>query len=142
MQVKELVTIGKDIELVYANNGTAIAKTSVALSRSEKKADKWEKVTDWYNIVAFSKTAERLSTYCQKGHRILLNGILKQNEYVAKDGTKKRDYVITVENFEFIEKAQGGNTTQSRVSYSAPKQNNYQTPTSPQVHMDNEELPF
>ena len=139
MKIRELVTVGKERALTYAPSGTAIAKTSVAISRNEKKADKWEKVTDWYNIVAFSKTAERLSQYVQKGHRIFLDGILKQNHYVDKENNKRIDYSIAVDEFQFIEK--------NSQSSSEPK--SYQQPQIPQnqavqnIDYDSQdELPF
>ena len=137
MKIRELVTVGKEIELKYTTSGTAMAKTSIAVSRNEKKADKWEKVTDWYNLVAFSKTAERLSQFVQKGHRILIDGTLKQNSYVDKENNKKIDYSITLDEFTFIEKSDKGNSQSN--SYQKPQQKQYEAPN---IDIDDDTIPF
>ena len=55
--------LGRDIELRYAESGTAIARFTVAVDRFAKgKRD-----TDWINVTAFGKQAENASQYLHKG---------------------------------------------------------------------------
>lgn len=87
-----------DPELSYGQNGTAIAKCTIAINRM-KQDD-----ADFIPIRAFGKTAEIISQYCRKGHRILIEGSLNINSY-EKDGQKKTFANVIVNRFHFIEKA-------------------------------------
>lgn len=90
--------ISKDIEVTFAaGSGTAIAKFSLAVPRKFKKGE-----TDFFNMVAFGKTAENINTYFKKGNLILLETHAQTGSYDAKDGTKRyiTDYII--ENFDFV----------------------------------------
>ena len=74
-------------------------KNTLAVKREFKKDE-----TDFVNYVAFSKTAELLEKYTQKGSKLLICGRLQIGSY-EKDGIKRSTADIIVENIEFI----GGN---------------------------------
>lgn len=44
--------------------------------------------TDFFNIVAWSKTGEFISKYFKKGQQILINGRLQNRDYENKDNKK------------------------------------------------------
>ena len=58
-KVQLIGNLGQDPEIMNMENGTKLAKFSIATSDSYKNA-KGEKVEDtqWHNIVAWGKTAE------------------------------------------------------------------------------------
>ena len=78
---------------------TKVLKNTLAVKREFKKDE-----TDFVNYVAFSKTAELLEKYTQKGSKLLICGRLQIGSY-EKDGVKRSTADIIVENIEFI----GGN---------------------------------
>lgn len=89
--------LSKDIELNFAaGNGMAIARTSLAVSRKFKKGE-----TDFFNIVAFGKTAENMAKFFKKGSMIALETHAQTGSYDAKDGTKRYTTDYIVDNFEF-----------------------------------------
>jgi single-strand DNA-binding protein len=79
--------IGKDPELKQAG-GTAICNFPVAVSKSwkDESGDKQEK-TEWFNIVAFRKTAEFAAKYLTKGRSVLIEGEMQTRSW-EKDGQK------------------------------------------------------
>ena len=91
-------TLVRDNELKQAGQ-TQILKNTLAVKREFKKDE-----TDFVNYVAFSKTAELLEKYTQKGSKLLICGRLQIGSY-EKDGIKRQTADVIVRNIEFI----GGN---------------------------------
>ena len=94
----------KDLELKYTQQGTAVGTGSIAVDRRFSK-DK-EKETDFFNFVAWGKTAEFMSERVAKGNRVILQGRLQTRSYEAKDGTKRYVTEIVVEQVEPIDWAE------------------------------------
>jgi single-strand DNA-binding protein len=87
-----------EIELKYSSNDekTAVGKFRIAVNRKNKEAD-------FFNCVAFGKTAENIAKYFHKGDRILIGGRIQIDNYTNKDGKKVTTTNIIVEEFDFIE---------------------------------------
>jgi len=77
----------RDIELKsVGEKNTSLASFTVACSNGK---DKWENVV-FMNCKAWGKTGEFISTYFQKGSKIIVTGVLKQDEWDDKETGKKR----------------------------------------------------
>ena len=85
----------KDNELKQAGQ-TQVLKNTLAVKREFKKDE-----TDFINITAFSKTAELIAKYTQKGSKLLVEGSLQIGSY-EKDGIKRQTTDVIVRNIEFI----------------------------------------
>ncbi|MDY4011354.1 MAG: single-stranded DNA-binding protein [Fusobacterium gastrosuis] len=88
----------KDPELKFGQSGTAVARFTVAVARKMDK-DK----TDFFNCVAFKKTAEVISEYFKKGNQIGITGNVQINEYEV-NGEKKKSVDVFVESITFLDK--------------------------------------
>lgn len=86
----------RDVEVRYSQQGTAFARTSIAINRHTNK----EKAVDFFNVVSFGKTAEFCGKYFHKGSRVLVEGRLQTNSY-EKDGVKHNATDVIVDNIEF-----------------------------------------
>ena len=75
---------------------TKVLKNTLAVKREFKKDE-----TDFVNYVAFSKTAELLEKYTQKGSKLLIQGRIQIGSY-EKDGIKRQTTDVIVRNIEFI----------------------------------------
>lgn len=96
--------LGKDVELKYTPNGTAVANFSLAVSESYKnESGEWVEKTEWFNVVAWKKTAETCSNYLRKGSKVYLEGKIT-NESYEKDGEKKYITKIVAQNLVFLDK--------------------------------------
>ncbi|KAA2218942.1 MULTISPECIES: single-stranded DNA-binding protein [Maribacter] len=89
-KVQLIGNLGQDPEIVTMENGTKLAKFSLATTESYKNA-KGEKVDDtqWHNIVAWGKTAEIVENYLTKGKQVAVEGKLTHRSYETKEGDKR-----------------------------------------------------
>lgn len=105
----------KDVEVRYAQNGTAIAKFTIAVDRRFKREGQPD--ADFFKCTSFGKQAEFVEKYFKKGSRILLEGELQNNNY-EKDGQTVYDNQILVNSVEFCEsKNNSGNTTTTNTDF-------------------------
>lgn len=83
--------VGRDPELKYSANGTAVVKFSVADTTGKDD----NKKTVWHDVVVFKEQAEHVAASVKKGSRVIVTGRLDKSEYTGKDGvTKQRVEVI------------------------------------------------
>ena len=94
--------ISKDIEFNTLNSGVSVAKFSIATDRKFKDAS-GNKITDFFNVVAWRGIAEIISKYCKKGSKIFIAGELQNRTYDKEDGTKAYITEIIVNDFEFLD---------------------------------------
>ena len=99
--VKLIITgcrLGKDVETRTSGDKT-IARFSVATDRKYSQ----EKKTDWYNCVAFGKTATFCESYLKKGSKVNLVGRPTPDRYQNKEGQWVNTFDVVVEEIEFGE---------------------------------------
>jgi len=89
-KVQLIGNLGQDPEIVNLENGTKLAKFSIATSDSYKNAA-GEKVEDtqWHNIVAWGKVADIVENYLNKGKQVAVEGKLTHRSYETKTGEKR-----------------------------------------------------
>ena len=101
--------LSKDVELRHSQDGkTAIARTNIAVDRKIKKDGDPE--ADFFNLIAFGKTAEFLDKYFRKGNRIAIVGRVENDNYTDKDGRKVYGTRVIVEECEFAESKANSST--------------------------------
>lgn len=79
------------------NSSVNYAKSAVAVSRLFSKNDE----TDFFNIVAFGKTADFCQKYLGKGRRVFIEGRLQTSNYKDKGGNSRTGYDVIIDNIEF-----------------------------------------
>ena len=95
----------RDPEVRYTPSGKAYARMGIAINRRYKDKEQ----TDFFNLVAWDKTAEFCGKYFQKGSRALIEGRLQTSSYENKEGVKVNSVEIVVDNIEFADsKRQSG----------------------------------
>jgi single-strand DNA-binding protein len=82
--------LGRDAELRYTQNGTAVSSFSIATTDVwyDKNEQKQER-TEWHRIVLWGKSAESLQDYLTKGKSISVVGSLQTRDWEDKDGIKR-----------------------------------------------------
>jgi single-strand DNA-binding protein len=93
--------LGNDPEILNLDNGTKLAKFTLATSDSYKNAQ-GEKIEDtqWHNIVVWGKMAELVENFLIKGKQVALEGKLMHNSYENKEGEKR--YITEIKCNEFL----------------------------------------
>ena len=108
----------RDPELRRTQSGTAVASFSLAVDRDYKNAD-GTKETDFIDCVAWRNSAEFVSKYFTKGRMAVVEGRLQMRDWTDKDGNKRRNAEVVVENIYFGDSKRDSNTGSG----------NYSTPT-------------
>lgn len=86
---------------IRRNNDKAVAKFSLAVNRRFKREGEAE--ADFFNVVAFGKTAEFMEKYFRKGMKAVVTGELRNNHYKDNNGVKHYSEQVIVSNIEFAE---------------------------------------
>ena len=102
----------RDPEIKYTNDGTSIARFSIAVNRRFVKEGSDQKA-DFLNCIAFGKTAEFIEKYFSKGMKADLSGRIQTGSYTNKDNVKVYTTDIIVEEIEFGE-SKGSNQNQKK----------------------------
>ena len=97
-------------ELRYTKDNKAVANFNIAINNGKDKNGNED--TTFIKISVFGATAENISKYSKKGDLILVDGMIKNNNYEDKDGNKHYEYIFIGNRVEFL----------SRVSNNAPKE--------------------
>lgn len=93
----------KDPELRYTPTGLAVASFGIAVNRVWKTPEgEQKKETCFVNASIFGKRAEVVSEYFSKGKPIFIEGRLRFQEWETKDGQKRSNLSVVVEDFQFI----------------------------------------
>ena len=83
--------LGKDPEIRFSGDGSAIANFSIATNETWKnKEGNQQEKTDWHNIVVFGASAEKyIQPYVKKGTLVSVEGKLQTRDWEDKDGNKR-----------------------------------------------------
>ena len=95
--------LGRDPELRYTPQGTAVCNFSVATT--EKRRDKsgdFQDVTTWFRVTLWEKKAEVAAKYLQKGKPVYIEGRLKIDEWTDRDGNNRYTLDVTATEMQFI----------------------------------------
>jgi single-strand DNA-binding protein len=131
--IKLLGRTTSDVELKRTNSGKSVVTFSFAVKRPYAKD-----TTDFFNLVAWDKTAEHISNYVTKGQMIVVEGYLTNRKYEAKDGSNRTATEIVVERFHFCGGKNDGSNENSSQNEPQGKETAY---NSLAVDTD-DELPF
>ena len=93
--------IAHDLELRATSTGKSICEFRIATNRPVTRDG--ERVADFINCRVWNKTAENLVKYQAKGNLIGVIGRMQVDAYQDKDGNKKYNNYVLVEDLEYLE---------------------------------------
>jgi single-strand DNA-binding protein len=83
--------LGKDPEVKYTPQGTAVAKITLATNESYKdKGGQWQERTEWHNVVLWQRLAEIAGEYLKKGNKVYIEGRLQTRSWDDKQTGQKK----------------------------------------------------
>jgi len=96
--------LGKDPEVRYTSDGTAIASFSIATSETwkDKAGTKHEK-TEWHNIEAWRRLGEICGEYLKKGMQVYVEGRLQTDSWTDKSGNKRYSTKVVVREMQMLD---------------------------------------
>ncbi|HDI61246.1 MAG TPA: single-stranded DNA-binding protein [Desulfobacteraceae bacterium] len=95
--------LGRDPEVRYTPDGTAVTNLSVATSLEWKDKNTGEKKekTEWHRVVVFRKLAELCGEYLSKGRQVYVDGRLQTRSW-EKDGQTHYTTEIVANEVQFL----------------------------------------
>jgi single-strand DNA-binding protein len=121
--------LGRDPELRYTPQGTAVCDFSVAVNdRKRDKAGEWQDVTTWFKITFWGKQAENASKYLTKGRQAYIEGRLQVEEWTDRDGNNRFTLAVQGSDIQFLGDGRGegadSHTAAADSSYTASTSSN------------------
>jgi single-strand DNA-binding protein len=103
--------LGRDPEVKYSQQGTAIAQFSVATSERWKDKDgELQEHTEWFAVKAFGRRAEIVGEHLRKGSRVFLEGRKRTESWDDKQtGAKHYRDLVYIDRIEFLDSKSSGN---------------------------------
>ena len=91
--------LGKDPEVKYTPQGTAVARLTVATNeRFKDKSGEWQDRTEWHNVVLWQRLAEIAGEYLKKGGKVYIEGRLQTRSWDDKQTNQKKYMTEVVAN--------------------------------------------
>ena len=92
----------RDPELRYTPSGVAVCGFTLACDRDYADGQ-GNRETDFYDCVAWRKTAETIANNLAKGRQIGVYGRFQSRTYDAKDGGRRKVWELQVDRFWFLD---------------------------------------
>ena len=100
--------LGRDPEMRYTANQTAVANMSIATSERRKdQGGNWTSHTEWHRVVSFGKLADFCGNYLKKGRQVYIEGKIRTNKWQDKDGKDRYTTEIIADTIHFVGNREG-----------------------------------
>lgn len=98
--------LGKDPDVRYLDNGVAVANMSIATTENykNKKGDRVSQ-TEWHEIVLWRGLAEIAEKYLKKGSSVYIEGKIRTNKWVDKEGVTRNKVEIMADKMNMLSKS-------------------------------------
>lgn len=115
----------RDVELRYINTGLAVGRSAIAVTRKySTNGEKREEIC-FVDITFFGKSAEIANQYLTKGSKLLIEGVLKFEQWTDQNGQPRSKHSVSVESMEMLgskdQNTQQGSNWQNTRSQNAPQ---------------------
>lgn len=149
--------LGRDPEIRYTSQGTAVCDFSVASTERRKdKTGEMQEITTWFRISLFGRQAEIAHQYLTKGRQVYVEGTLSQREWTDKDGATRTSLEVRGSDIQFLTPAAdheqpqaavakagvGDNRTTTASSSNRAQAQTRPSASSPKVTFDEDDIPF
>lgn len=152
MSVNKVILIGnvgKDPEIRYFDNGSAVVNFSLATTERGYTAANGTQIpdrTEWHNIVCWRGLAKVAEQFVKKGTQLYVEGKIRTRSYDDQNGIKRYVVEIYADNLELLGRRSDSPQTESQQTYNQPSTGQNTTTqnignTSSQMD-DADDLPF
>jgi single-strand DNA-binding protein len=136
--------LGRDPELRYTPQGTAVCSFSVATNEKKKdKTGELQDITTWFRITLWRNQAEVASKYLTKGSQVYIEGNLRVEEWTDREGGQRYSLEVNATDMHFIGGGRGdefSSEPSSQTKFSDDSDNSGSFSTQPSAVDD--DIPF
>lgn len=107
--LNSMVIMGRltaDPELRTTPNGVSVTTFTVAVDRPFQSAGS-ERVSDFFDVVAWRRQAEFITRFFHKGNMICVQGYMTTRTYTDRNGVNRKVYELVAENAHFTGEKRG-----------------------------------
>ncbi len=134
--------LGRDPELRYTAQGTPVCSFSMATNERRKDRNgEMQDHTTWFRITLWNRLAETASQYLQKGKQVYIEGRLRVEEYVDRDGKPRHSLEVFGTDMQFIG-SRGDDMTQERAASAGASGGGGGAGPDMQADLSDEDIPF
>ena len=129
--------LGRDPEVRYTTNGTAVANFTLATNERwlDQATGERKERTEWHRIVVFGKQAEIAGEYLRKGRQVYVEGALQTREWTDREGNKRYTTEVRALNFQMLG-SRGERTEAAGAPEEAP------ATAEPEAAFEDDDVPF
>ena len=96
---------GAEPEVRNLSNNNKVARFRLAVDESHMNANReWVNETQWFTLVAWGKSADRVERFVKKGMKIAVDGALHNNEWTDDKGLRHNNVEVWVNDLFLIDK--------------------------------------
>jgi single-strand DNA-binding protein len=108
-QITIFGNLGRDPELSYTPQGTAVCKFTIATNeRRRDKAGEQQDITTWFRVTVWGKQGENVSRYLTKGRKVIVLGRLHVEEWTDREGKARQSLEVNASDVQFVDSAGAG----------------------------------
>lgn len=132
--------LGKDPEVRYLEDGTAVAKFTLATTEvyKNKEGNRVEQ-TEWHNIVLWRGLASVAEKFLKKGSQVFIEGRIRNRSWDDKDGNKRYITEIIGDNLTILGRKSDDSGSASHAPSPEPKS---AEPSPGKTQEPTDDLPF
>lgn len=110
--------LGKDPEVRYTTDNSAIANVSIATTDryKDKTTGEQKEITEWHRVVFFNRLGEIAAEYLKKGSQVYIEGKLRTRKWTDQSGVEKYTTEIIADQMQML----GGRTGETSSATSTP----------------------
>lgn len=95
--------LGRDPELRYTPQGTAVCNFSMATNERRKdKNGEFQDQTTWFKITLWGRQAENASKFLSKGRSVYIEGRLRLDEWTDREGKTRQTLDVNATDMQFL----------------------------------------
>ena len=102
--------LGRDPEMRYTQDGSAVANFTVATSErwTDRNTNERREQTEWHRVVCFRRLAEICGEYLHKGSKVYIEGRLQTRSWEGQDGQTRYTTEIVARDMKMLDSRGGG----------------------------------
>lgn len=137
--------LGKDPEVRYLENGSAVANFSLATSETffDKNSNEKRSVTEWHNIVVWRGLAEIAEKFLKKGQKVYIEGKLRTRSWTDKENQQRYTTEIVADNMTMLGRLNDNADAKNEQQYPKSVEKNNPEPLDNSFNQqEDDDLPF
>lgn len=133
--------LGQDPELRYTGQGTPVCSFSVATNEKRKDRNgEMQEIVTWFRVTLWNRMAENASQYLQRGKPVYIEGRLRVEEYVDRNGKPRHSLEVFGTDMQFLSGKDDQGT--SRPATSRPTEPESNQGEQPAQDLADDKIPF